>query len=428
MFDYGIMRLDLDFYGRKVMNMSKLKVRIYPALSGDCFLISMGQVHQKHILIDGGYPDTYKDYLKKDLEEISSRGERLDLLVVSHIDQDHVGGVISFLEDNNKNNRITINEVWHNSFRHLDLNKKTKTPISDKEKTYLEGVIRKGLYLKHPIHKGGSHIVDISATEGSTLASLISKGKYPWNTDFNGKAIDCDKYHKIDKGSYKLWILSPNTESLNRLGKWWLNELKKKSEDFVIGNEAVFEDAFECAQLNDFDIGVTSRDISSSEKALTDEMMKKVIEKNDEVDKKITNLSSIAFILEYDEKYLMFLGDSNPDIVAESLRKLKENKHLDIELFNLVKISHHGSKKNINNALASQIASKIYVFSTNGEYGHPDLETLARIIYFNNNIEKNCIFNYLSAASNLSIDEALGKRYKIFNTVSDGDHTVTIEL
>lgn len=53
-----------------------------------------------HILIDGGYADTYYNYLKDILADLSAKGKRIQLLVITHIDADHIGGIQAFLREN----------------------------------------------------------------------------------------------------------------------------------------------------------------------------------------------------------------------------------------------------------------------------------------------------------------------------------------
>lgn len=52
-----------------------------------------------YILIDGGYVDTYENYLLPTLKEIAARGGELDVVVVTHIDGDHISGIIRMMED-----------------------------------------------------------------------------------------------------------------------------------------------------------------------------------------------------------------------------------------------------------------------------------------------------------------------------------------
>ncbi|MFW2154184.1 hypothetical protein ACG94Q_23560, partial [Acinetobacter gyllenbergii] len=62
-------------------------------------------------------------------------------------------------------------------------------------------------------------------------------------------------------------------------------------------------------------------------------------------DPSIYNGSSIAFILEVEDKAMLFLGDAHDQVVADNLRVLGYSDCNKIKL-DLVKISHHGSQYN----------------------------------------------------------------------------------
>lgn len=55
--------------------MSNITVKMFPAKNGDCFLVSLGLDNKKHILIDCGYVETYRDYLIEELMKIASNGD-----------------------------------------------------------------------------------------------------------------------------------------------------------------------------------------------------------------------------------------------------------------------------------------------------------------------------------------------------------------
>ena len=69
-----------------------MRIELLPALNGDCILVEYLPAH--FILIDGGYVDTYQKFLLPRLKEIAAQGGTLDLMVVTHIDSDHISGVV----------------------------------------------------------------------------------------------------------------------------------------------------------------------------------------------------------------------------------------------------------------------------------------------------------------------------------------------
>ena len=101
-----------------------IEIKMYPAKKGDAFLVSFGTKKEINILIDMGFIDTYQNHIKHDLIELNQKGRSIDLLVITHIDQDHIQGAIKFFEENgSSNNIIEVKEVWHNSYRHLQFDK-----------------------------------------------------------------------------------------------------------------------------------------------------------------------------------------------------------------------------------------------------------------------------------------------------------------
>jgi glyoxylase-like metal-dependent hydrolase (beta-lactamase superfamily II) len=95
------------------------RVKIFPASNGDCFLIRGSGAN---VLIDGGYNVTFEDHLRPELAQIGLERQRLDLLVATHIDQDHILGIIALLEANGPavpRAVLEIDAVWFNSLRCL---------------------------------------------------------------------------------------------------------------------------------------------------------------------------------------------------------------------------------------------------------------------------------------------------------------------
>ena len=80
--------------------MHKIQIDMFEAGNGDSFLVKcIGNIHT-NMLFDFGYSSTYKKHIEKHLKNMSDRKEKLDLVVVTHIDQDHISGGVRFFEDN----------------------------------------------------------------------------------------------------------------------------------------------------------------------------------------------------------------------------------------------------------------------------------------------------------------------------------------
>ena len=58
-------------------------------------------------------------FLKPKFIELNKVNKKISSIVVTHIDNDHISGVIKFIEENKFNELIEIENVLHNSFQHL---------------------------------------------------------------------------------------------------------------------------------------------------------------------------------------------------------------------------------------------------------------------------------------------------------------------
>ncbi|QNM88697.1 ComEC/Rec2 family competence protein [Aliarcobacter cryaerophilus] len=353
----------------------------FEAENGDAFLIKFD--NGQNILIDMGMPKTYENQIRKELIKLKESKQKIDLLIISHIDADHIGGAIKFLEENKNNEIIEISEIWYNSYKHLQFEKAKVLKVKEDTSSILKSIIKQN----QTINKING-VQNISCKQGSSLASLICKYEYPWNTNFSCNEISIDNKQEVVMGNLKFIFLSPNEDKLQKLSKKWIQELSKNKYSFEISDEEIFDDAFEFYMkfLQDTDIKISS---ISSKKSLNFEELSKIEEK----DNSVTNGSSLAFIIEYKDKKLLFLGDSHEDIVFDSLIKLKD-KDYDLK-FDLMKVSHHGSNKNISNRLINLITCDKFLFSTDGlSHNHPNLEAIAKIVANNIEYKKELFFNY----------------------------------
>lgn len=158
-----------------------INIKTYKAGEGDAFLISFGVEKDINILIDMGLENTYKDYIKTDLESLKQISKKIDLLVITHVDIDHINGAIPFILDNGfERNIIEISEVWHNTYRHLQFNKEKSDKISDKEQKALKSLIYQNKTISNE-----NGLSEIKVEEGLALGSSLIKYKYDWNKSFN---------------------------------------------------------------------------------------------------------------------------------------------------------------------------------------------------------------------------------------------------
>ena len=401
----------------------KITIEVFPAQDGDSFLISDSQGH--NILLDAGYPDTYKKWISPRLQELSLAGQALTLFIVSHIDADHISGAITFLEENGTSTDpkiIPIDQIWHNGFRHVQ--KSSEFPngqLDPLSKDIIDSIINQSIIVPPGEERR------ISAKQGSSVSALILAGGYNWNQAFFGKAVMADAGSPIIEISpnIRICLLSPVGDDLLKLEKFWRKELYKLGFREKIDNNDLFDDAFEfllmkerMQQRNDI-----AKPISESGFNVENFLHMPFKE-----DSSITNLSSIAFVLESGEKKLLFLGDSRSSTIVHSLKKLYYPTETEFR-FDFIQVSHHGSFSNNGPELFNITDSPNYCISTSGDkHDHPDPETVAWIISRKASFQRTIYFNYEHKMMRRLNDDSLKSQYHymVYAPVDNNSVRITI--
>lgn len=324
-----------------------MKIKFLQAFNGDSFWISFLENDKpRNIIIDGGTGDTYKSTsnvkgdFHKVIEKIREDKQFIDLLVLTHFDDDHIGGTLRWLNKDKDASKI-IKKVWFNSGK--EIAKK------------FEGDENKDLDIT---------IVDGADDFHTSPGQGIKFEKYLRDNNlWEGKIIEQGSEYRLFGLNFK--ILSPNYQKLDNLLK-----LYEKQKDYFTSGD-------------DYDFQTSLKDFIEEEKRPSFKF---------EEDKSVPNGSSIAFIMECEDQSYLFLGDAHPSVVIEGLTKFSYTKDNPLNVF-FMKVSHHGSKYNTSKELLEIINTDRYLISSNAtKHGLPNKRTLARII--NNNPNAFIFFNY----------------------------------
>lgn len=99
------------------------------------------------------------------------------------------------------------------------------------------------------------------------------------------------------------------------------------------------------------------------------------------LDRSPVNRSSIAFLLEVGTYRMLLLADASPLDLVEQLQKLGYSPQHPLQV-DWIKVPHHGSKRNISDALLALIETDQFVFTADASPRHklPDKEAIARIL------------------------------------------------
>lgn len=318
-------------------------VHLLPAAFGDGILIEYGQPGDEHyILIDGG-PYYNFEKLADALKEVAPKLKTIDLLVITHIDIDHIDGIITFL--NQDNLPYTVKEVWFNGYNELKLLEKIKP--SDW----------------------------LGPVQGEYLSNLIKKKKLIHNqTGFEGMAVCVVDYKSlpvINIAGMELTILSPGIDDLITQRNSW-----KRAID-TIGGEKEIKKRWE------------------KEKRYPGDILGDIPGSTEEADSSVANRSSIAFLAKFDNKTVLFAGDTPTDRMLKAIEPLLEKTKKERLTISGWKLAHHGSKKSTHTELMKKIdCTKMLISSNGARYEHPDHECIENLLRINGNI--SLYFNYKS--------------------------------
>jgi hypothetical protein len=204
-----------------------LSIKSYPARNGDAFLIKADSSVRTAILVDGGYPATFHDHIRADLVELARQGYGLDLVVATHIDADHISGLLSFFKVNGRARApkiIPVRRVLHNSLRSLSQVASPALTVETADRELLDEIQRGGF----PAPSGDENQEgEISARQGSSLAVLLQSGGYPWNEGEGRTTIDGESLSQRTIGGGFLTVLGPPRVRLEKLLSAWTSDIRR---------------------------------------------------------------------------------------------------------------------------------------------------------------------------------------------------------
>lgn len=116
---------------------------------------------------------------------------------------------------------------------------------------------------------------------------------------------------------------------------------------------------------------------------------------DDVVDESKTNSQSIIIVAHVNNKHILLPGDAIPSKLADALEHYREGeKKLK---FDMIKLPHHGSYKNITHEVLEKFECSDYVVTTNGDkYFHPNKKMILKVIKWGQRIDGKKITFHLN--------------------------------
>jgi hypothetical protein len=306
---------------------------VVQAFFGDSLLLEYGDpTSPRYILVDGGPAQTYERHLSGVLTRLKRNGHDLELAVLSHVDTDHVTGLLDFVADLRAGNMTlpTFGALWHNSFA------STLDPNGTFAPRLQAALATAGVQLM-----SASALAINGIAEGHQLRTQVLAIPVPVNPGFPGGLITADTAGPPwTSQNLELIVVGPTQANLGELRQQW--------EQW----------------LDDHDMAVRSGDPYVMENS----------------DRSVPNLSSIQLYAKADGRTMLLTGDGRSDHLLQglSLAGLLDGAgtlHVD-----LLKLPHHGSDRNVTKTFFRKVTADIYVASADGTNDNPDLATLIWIV------------------------------------------------
>lgn len=358
------------------------RLEMLPAANGDCLWLEYGSADRVHrVLVDTGWAKTYPD-LRRRILALPKSERVFELLVITHIDADHIQGAVPLLQDDVLG--CTFKDVWYNGWRHIE-------------------------------HLGDAPPPDVlGAREGEFIGVLLGDLALPWNANpaFAGGPVMVPAAGGLPvtelEGGMRLTLLSPGREQLVGLVDTWRDDAAKAG--FVPGDEDAVRaqlrsGKFAAVQLDE--LGDDTGPVPTPEDVLGETSGPAG------GDTSGPNGSSIAVLAEFEGKRALLTGDAWPSVLVASLQRLGVSVDAPLKV-DTWKLAHHGSWANISETLVRMVSTPRVLVSTNGStFGHPHRQAIDLLLHCRpGRGAVELVFNYRAESTEPWVDPPRGAGFR----------------
>ena len=300
------------------------------------------------MLFDGGPTTTY-EHLWCRVQEEQPRDREIELLAISHIDGDHIEGVVRLLQDRDALG-MRIRDTWFNGWPQIQ-------PFTT-----------------------------LGAEQGEFVGALLKRDDLPWNAAFNGAAAHVPAAGRLPvkrlRGGMTVTLLSPGPLQLAALREHWREVLEQAAEQPGFDDDPLQR----LAERRDLR-GISQRTLLGGS------------EGPKRSDNSVANASSIALLLEKDGARVLLTGDAHPEVLDAGLARLCGERGIDRLEVDILQLPHHGSRNNVTDGLFAHLGARTHLVSTDGRrYRHPDREAIESACRFGGvgTEPVHFVFNYVT--------------------------------
>lgn len=283
-------------------------LNFFPASGGDFFWLRYeNDSNAANVIIDTGLRRDWIS-LRRVMNTIKHSGEAVEAVILTHIDDDHIGGFLRWLEAEEEPPQIRklLFHTGADAAGSFVAEKATAKFTPTRAEACDYGVAT------------ASSIVELLARRGMRPCpeDRIVMGGAPFSLPFNAT----------------LRFISPSERTLAAFREKWRQEAPAQPQNYAAGR-GTWEDLDEL--------------LSCGERP----------------DTSVTNGASLAFLFDYGDTHIAFLGDAFAETCVEGLRAYGYSEAEPYRA-SLIKLSHHGSARNLSEELLQLLSGNSFLLSS----------------------------------------------------------------
>lgn len=344
-----------------------VKIKSITVGRGDCFFLCLNKGDECfNVMIDCmKYTDEVKAMVEGELQK------HINLLVVSHIDDDHVPGVTTMF---NEVKDLEVDEIWFNSYQ--------RTPevpvqqLTDYQKQRLIE-LKGNLPIVADVIEGKVDSGDARLLSEAILEYEKRVGRKVWKREYI--CTDLDDINLGKKGEWgKIHFLSPTKDAINELDKEFRKMFRSlfydKHDSPLEEDVCIYELMMQYLKQKQEQLRPAEKVDAKTEFTESSFLKGANLE---ERESRIENIASIAFVWSFGDHKILFAGDAEHKQLCDRLEKdYQDNKPI---VFDAVKVSHHGSNTGTSKELMKVMNTSEYFIPCGTKYT-PSLPTMAKLL------------------------------------------------
>jgi len=375
-----------------------MKIRVFQSDKGDCLLITSSS-GKNRILVDGGMTSSYIEHVAPNLAKLDGGKPQLDVAYVSHIDDDHIAGVLQLMNDlldwrvfdvqtkkkkagdkppkKPKNPRPPeVGKIWHNAFH--ELLKDNAGEIGDMLAASAAVLASSHRPMGQALFEQHSDLA-LSKKQALQLARRTGPDQLsiPVNPEFGHKLMLLKPTQpNLKVGTMKFTVIGPAPADLVKLRREWNEWLRANKEALADLRRKAKQDEDRLKS----DVDRLLAPITMQANSFVDFQLALGKKLGDRTKVTTPNLASLMFFVQEGNQTVLLTGDGHAD---DALKGLKQRNLLDANgklHVDVLKVPHHGSEHNMTPAFAQAITADDYIFCGNGFSTNPETEVIDLLV------------------------------------------------